>query len=149
MAQEDNMISYRILKIRSMAIFVGFLATTPAHAQTPSICADTASQRSQIYRDNYRLLVSGTDTATVNFRARSGLPTLSPTQVRLVGDTAVCRTASIAYDATVSSPDPLEPMIVLELGSKRIVAKNSGRRGPWLNLLFNQDFTSLLYKIGF
>jgi len=74
---------------------------------------------------------------------------MSPTQVKLVGDTAICRLASVAYDATLQNGRPLSPVIVIELGVKRAVIKDIAIGDYWLNLIFNQNFTTLLNKFGF
>jgi hypothetical protein len=94
-------------------------------------------------------MVSRTDSETVAFRATSGLPTLTASLVRIVGDTTVCRAASVAYDARLAIPYPLRPVIVLELGNKRVVVKDTGRRGDRLNMLFNQDFTVWISNISY
>jgi hypothetical protein len=89
-----------------------------------------------------------TDTTVVRFRNQTGLPTLQNSQVRLVGDTAICRIASQAYDATLEVPYPNEPVVVLEMGDKRIVVKDIGfRGGVMMALLFNQTFTTLLQRL--
>jgi hypothetical protein len=85
----------------------------------------------------------------VAMRSETGLPNLAETQVRLVGDTTVCRTASAAIDAKRLNKYPATPVIVLELGTKRLVIKDVGLSGGRLNFLFNQDFSSLLYRMVF
>lgn len=139
----------RIAPLASTFILALVLGASKVAAQTTGACADSTGERPPLYRDEYSSMASRTDSQTVAFRARSGLPTLSPAQVRIVGDTTVCRAASLAYDAALAVPHPSQPVIVLEVGTRRIVIKDIGRRGPWLNMLFNQDFTTLLYKISF
>ena len=81
-------------------------------------------------------------------RAELGLPTLSNSQVRIVADTTVCRIASQAYDATLQVPYPSEPVVVLELGNKRVVIKDIGfRGGTMMGILFDRSFTTLLQRL--
>jgi hypothetical protein len=94
-------------------------------------------------------MVSRSDTAAARQRTNLLLPSLTPTQVRIVGDTAVCRVASAAYDSAASVTFPDRPVIVLELGTtRRIVIKDIGFAGAWLNLLFDNTFTSMFKRIG-
>jgi hypothetical protein len=62
--------------------------------------------------------------------------------VKLVADTTICRQASAAFDARVDGANSSTPVVVLELGTKRVVIKDLGRGGRLLNLLFNSDFTT-------
>lgn len=132
-----------------IAVLAVLLTTVnPVHAQGTGACSDSTTSQARGYRDYYGALVSVTDTATIRVRNQIGLPSLSNSQVRLVGDTAVCRTASQAYDATLAVPYPSAPVTVLELGSKRVVIKDIGfRGGVLLNLLFDQGFTTMLQRM--
>jgi hypothetical protein len=128
---------------RSIICACGLVIGTYLPAQVRSPCTDLSE--AQGYRDYYGVVVSLTDSATTNFRARTGLPTLSDSQVRIIADTAVCRRASRAYDATLEVPYPQQPVVVLELGNRRIVVKDIGfRGGVMLNLLFDETFTTLI-----
>lgn len=156
MAKKTNMTKMRItLRSAPSAAFAAaiilalILGSSSARAQSIGACADSTGEQPPFYRDAYKSMVSRTDSETVAFRTRSGLPTLTPGQVRIVGDTAACRAASLAYDAALAVPYPSRPVILLEVGNRRIVVKDTGRRGPWLNMLFSQDFATLLYKISF
>lgn len=153
-AEEENMRSringtYGVSVAVFAAAVIG-VASSPVRtsAQTNGACMDSTSSASQFYRNSYEGVASRTDAASVAFRTSSGIPTLSPSQVRLVADTTVCRAASIAYDAQLQVPHPSEPVIVIELGTKRLVTKNFGTGGRWLNMLFNEDFTVLLKTLG-
>ena|SRR5687767_10371802 len=115
-----------------------------ASAQANGPCMDSTSSTSRNYKSNYEALASLTDPASVARRTRTGIPTLTPSQVRLVADTAVCRAASIAFDAELQTPHPYGPAIVLELGTKRLVVKDLGNATRGLNMLFNAGFTTLL-----
>jgi hypothetical protein len=134
-------------------VWIFMAATTfislPLRAQVTGACFDSTTLRAKVYRDAYQNMVSRTDGAGAQERTRLGIPAIPASQVKLVGDTAVCRVASAAYDATLQTGRPLEPVIVLELGDKRAVIKDIGIGDHWLNLIFNQDFTSLLSKFGF
>jgi hypothetical protein len=78
------------------------------------------------------------------------LPLLSATQVKLVGDTAVCRAASIAYDAAVNIAPVDKPVLVLDLGTtRRIVVKDIGFVHYWMNVLFDRDFIVVYKKTGY
>jgi hypothetical protein len=50
----------------------------------------------------------------------------------------------VAFDAQLQTPHPSEPVIVLELGTKRLVVKDLGNATRGLNMLFNAGFTTLL-----
>lgn len=112
-------------------------------------CVDSASTLATAYRDVYRALVSRTDEAGAQKRARLRIPALPAAQVRLVGDTAVCRRASIAYDATLEQGKTNEQVVVLELGASRAVIRDIGVGDHWLNVIFNRDFTAVLSKFAF
>lgn len=117
-------------------------------AQSTSACSDSTTDQSRGSRDYYGTLVSAPDTQVVRVRTQLGLPTLLNSQVRIVGDTTVCRAASNAYDAYLASPRPNQPVLVLEVGTKRIVSKDIGfRGGVLLNLLFDQTFTTVLDRM--
>jgi hypothetical protein len=112
-------------------------------------CVDSASTLATAYRDLYRALVSRTDESGAQKRAQLRIPALLPEQVRLVGDTAICRVASLAYDATLAKGKPNEQVVVLELGATRAAVKDIGVGDHWLNLIFNRDFTTVLSKFAF
>ena len=156
MAETTNMTQLRISESKRPVPrwIVGSLVTLALtsgslHAQVSSPCADSSAKLIQTYRDAYASMVSRTDSETVAFRSSSGLPTLAASQVRIIGDTAVCRAASIAYDSRLLNPSPSLPVIVLELGTKRIVIKESGHPGNRLNMLFSQDFTTWITNLSF
>lgn len=113
-------------------------------AQENGPCMDSTSAASRNYKSNYEALVSMTDPASVARRNRTGIPTLAPSQVRLIADTTSCRAASVAYDAQLQTPHPSEPVIVLELGMTRLVVKDLGNGSRALNMLFNVGFTALV-----
>ena len=118
-------------------------------AQTASACADTSGIEAKSYRATYGMNVSSTDTSMVGFRARTGLPTLASNQVILVSDTTVCRAASTAFDAQLLVKHPANPVVVLQLGTKRMVIKDVGMPGGWLNMLFDSTFATLYSRILF
>lgn len=118
-------------------------------AQSTGVCADTTNATTKYYRDYYQLAVSSTAPQMVSFRNDTGLPNLSAAQVRLVADTAVCRIASAAFDAKRFNKYPAAPVIVLELGIKRMVIKDVGLTGGRLNFLFTQDFSTLISRMAF
>src|SRR5688572_4048615 len=117
------------------------------YAQGTSACADSTSDM-KMYRDGYADMVSNPDTAAARQRTNLGLPTLKANQVVIVADSAVCRAASVAYDNHLGVSRPTVPVIVLQLASKRVVIKDSGREinntGGSINILFNQDFTKVI-----
>jgi len=116
-------------------------------AQAAGACYDSTTVRARGYRDSYGVLVSRNDSVGVRLRGQVGLPSLSNSQVRIIGDTAICRIASQAYDATLAVPYPSEPLIVLELGARRVVIKDIGFSGSMMNLLFDQGFTTMLQRM--
>ena len=132
-------------RIMPGAATVGFtLAVRPMRgfAQSGGACADSTSTSAKYYRDYYRIAVSSTESHMVAFRSRTGLPSLAQTQVRFVGDTAVCRTASVALDAQRWDKFPQTPVIVLEL-STALMSGNSGRLE---RLILFRDRLDLLYR---
>lgn len=129
-----------------IALAIGPVGVT---AQTTGPCADSTNASTRFYRDYYRIAVSSAESNQVAFRSRTGLPALAETQVRIVGDTTVCRSASAAFDAHVLDKFPANPVVVLELGTKRIVIKDVGLVDKRINFLFNQDFSTLLSSIMF
>ncbi len=136
------------LTIAVIAAMVPF--AVPSSAQASSACADTTSVRSQVYRASYASIVSKTDTASARRRAQTSVPFLQASQVRLVGDTTVCRNASNAFDLARGVSLSETPAIVLELGpSHRIVVKDTGVRHYWQNYLFNSSFTQMIQAIRF
>jgi hypothetical protein len=139
-------------KITSLLVglVLSFAGAAMAGAQASGACVDSASSDARSYKHGYSLMVSRTDTASARQRTNLGLPTLSADQVQLVADTTVCRLASAAFDSAAAVSHPTTPVIVLALGTtRRIVIKDIGFHGPWLNLLFDQTFTSMLTKIGY
>jgi urease alpha subunit len=138
-------------RVALWAIVMGALTlpATKTFAQSAGACADSTNATTVYYRDYYRVAASSTTSTMVAFRSQTGLPNLAETQVRLVGDTIVCRNASSAVDAKTLNQNPATPVIVLELGTKRIVIKDVGLSGGRLNFLFNQDFSTLLYRMVF
>ena|SRR5687767_9474665 len=119
------------------------------YAQGTSACADSTSDL-KMYRDGYADMVSNPDTAAARQRTNLGLPTLNANQVIIVADTAACRAASIAYDNELGVATPTVPVMVLELATKRVVVKDSGKEvGPNLNILFNHDFTQVITRIWY
>jgi len=138
------------MSLRLVALVLcALVGSVPAAAQGASACFDSTSSRAQSYRHGYGLMVSRRDTASSRQRANLRLPLLSASQVQIVGDTAICRIASAAYDSAASVSYPSRQVIVLALGpTRRIVIKDIGFPGPWLNLLFDQNFASMLMRIG-
>ena len=157
LAEETSMMhSMPIVRIVQQMILVGAVATItvaahPTHsaAQSGGACADSTTASAKFYRDYYRNAVSSSETHMVRFRADTGIPNISQTQVRFVGDTTACRAASVAIDARRWDKFPEIPVLVLELGTTRLVIKDVDLPGGMLNYLFNQNFSTLLKKMVF
>jgi hypothetical protein len=144
--------SWRMIRVHLIAILSMFALVSHPHrlaAQTVGACADSSGSRAKSYRDNYALSVSSTDTAMISFRSRTALPTLASTQVMLISDTTVCRAASRAFDSQMLIKHPEKPVIVLQLGTKRMVIKDVGMTDGWLNMLFDSTFTTVFSRILF
>jgi hypothetical protein len=47
----------------------------------------------------------------------------------------------------VQQARPTTPVIVLEIGDRRIVIKDTGLSGRWINMLFSQDFATFLKSL--
>lgn len=69
--------------------------------------------------------------------------------MRFAGDTTACRAASVAIDARRRDKFPETPVLVLELGTARLVIKDVDLPGGMLNYLFNENFSTLLKKMVF
>lgn len=136
------------IALRFMICLV-LLFPAAAMAQGISACFDSTSSRAKNYRYAYSQMVSDPDTAAARQRTNLGLPLLTASQVRIVGDTTLCRRASVAYDSAAALLFPDRPVILLELGpTRRIVIKDIG--APlWLNLLFDATLTLLFENIGY
>jgi hypothetical protein len=139
------------LSVRCVALAIPMLmgSVTVADGQSSAPCFDSTTTRVQNYKSGYANMVSNPDTAFSRQRTNLGLPLLAANQVRIVGDTATCRVASSAYDSALGRSPSTVPVVVLELGTRRVVVKDIGMRGAWMNLLFNQDFSTLLQKIWY
>jgi len=135
-------------KLAAGLVMVSALPTSKASAQGLGLCTDSTNQQGWFYKHKYAAYVSSALPKIVADRNATGLPTLSYSQVQLVTDTATCRAASNAFDAQLTTKRPTVPVIVLALGTKRVVIKDTGSHGPWMNMLFNQDFSVLLDIIG-
>ena len=136
----------RMLVVGALASVV--VVAERAGAQGTGLCTDSTNYRAWGYMHMYAGIVSSTVPAVVANRAAEGLPTLSYAQVKLVTDTAACRRASAAYDAQLETKRPNAQVIVVDLGTKRVVIKDTGMYGRWLNMLFDQNYTVLLRMIG-
>lgn len=127
----------------ALVSLIALLASSPRlHAQSNGPCMDSTSSMSRFYKSSYEGLVTRADANGSAWRTSEGIPTLSPSQVKLVADTTICRLASAAFDARVDGANSSTPVVVIELGTKRVVIKDLGRGGRLLNLLFNSDFTT-------
>lgn len=136
------------IPLAMVSVVVGMIALSPQHAtaQPNGPCMDSTSSISRFYRNSYEGIATTSNADIAAWRASKGIPTLTASQVRLVADTAICRSASTAFDARVNEADPAAPVVVIELGSKRLVIKDLPHGGRLLNMLFNTDFT-ILYKV--
>lgn len=141
--------SFRLFSVLVLA-FSFAVSSSRAYAQIGGPCVDTASIAAQDYRNAYRAFASGSSAHQVQARTLSGIPTVLPSQVKLVADTTVCRAASIALDARIQDPRPTTPVIVLEIGTtRRMVIKDTGMPGRRENMLFDQIFSTLFEVIAF
>ncbi|MDP9177908.1 MAG: hypothetical protein M3O61_09535 [Gemmatimonadota bacterium] len=117
-------------------------------AQAASPCVDPSSGRAQALKHRVGVLVSQSDTVSANERTRFSLPLVAANQVTIISDTTVCRTASLAYDAAASTVPIDRPVVVLALGTQRLVIKDY-RFGEWLlAVLFNQTYTVMVKRFG-
>lgn len=135
-----------------------FLATTPAvilsgaardgAAQGYGPCVAASSTDAKDLQHRVELLVSLNDSISANQRTRLNLPALAANQVTIVSDTTECRAASLAYDAAVAHRTIGKPVVVLALGTQRLVVKDYPF-GEWLlAVLFNQSFTTMIKRFG-
>lgn len=132
------------------AALVASILTAPVSlvAQATGPCVDPTSRRALDLRHIVGVMVSQADSVAANERARFSLPQVAENQVTIVSDTTVCRTASTAYDAAASTTPIDKPVVVLAVGTQRLVVKDY-RFGEWLlAVLFNQDFTTVVKRFG-
>jgi hypothetical protein len=137
-------------RLFGLAALIGsiFTAAAPLAAQATSPCVDPTSRRALDLRHIVGVMVSQADSVAANERTRFSLPQLAENQVTIVSDTTVCRTASTAYDAAVSTTAIDKPVVVLAFGAQRLVVKDY-RFGEWLlAVLFNQNFTTIVKRFG-
>jgi len=113
----------------------------------PPCSADTAMVR--IYRDGYASMVSRTDSQSVAQRVAFKIPMLLPSQVAVVSDSAVCRTASTAFDKALGVSAPNEAPIVLRLGNYWAVVKRLAFQHYRPNVIFDSTFTTEVSRIWF
>ena len=133
-----------------LGIAVLALAPVVAKAQAGGACGDTTTTIAQFYKGTFGEFVSSPRSELVQQRSSTGMPNVAASAVKFVADTTVCRTASIAYDNHLDTKRPTVPVLVLELGTAhRIVIKDTGMGlGPWLHMLFDQTFSTLITYIG-
>ena len=131
----------------ALTVSVVFLvATKVVGGQGTSPCVDPTSTHALDLKHRVGVMVSLADTASGNERSRFSLPALSESQVSIVSDTTACRTASLAYDAAVSGTPINLPVVVLALGTKRLVIKEYRLGEWWLAILFTQDYATVVKK---
>lgn len=139
-----------IISLRLSLVFLLFFNPATAFAQVGGPCVDTTSTSARTYRDSYIEIASGARGELVQARTQAGIPTVLPSQVKLVADTTVCRAASTAFDARIQIPQPATPVIVLEIGpTRRLVVKDTGMRSIGHNMLFDHTFSTLIKTIAF
>lgn len=131
---------------RINAVSNEFHMTLPA-PQVPGCSADTASAR--IYSDGYASMVSRTDSQSVAQRVAFRIPMLRPSQVTVVTDYAVCRTASAAFDRAFGVSALNEAPIVLQLGNQWAVIKHLNFQHYHPNVIFDKPFTTAIARIWF
>lgn len=138
-----------MLNVR-LAFAVIVLAPAIAAAQASGACVDTTTVAAQFYKGTFGEFVSSPRSELVQQRSSTGMPNVAASAVKFVADTTVCRAASIAYDAQLDKKRPTVPVLVLELGpTHRIVIKDTGMGiGPWLIMLFDQAFSTLITYMG-
>lgn len=135
-------IGCRILSV--VALLLAPRATTLA--QGSGQCVDPSSTFALDLRHQVGVLVSLSDTVAANQRARLGLPALAENQVTIVTDSAACGIASSAYDNAVSGVAIDKPVVILALGTQRLVIKDY-RLGEWtLAILFDQTYTTMIKR---
>lgn len=117
-------------------------------AQGSGQCVDPSSRFALDLRHQVGVIVSLSDTISANERARLNLPALAENQVTIVTDSATCGIASSAYDAAASTEPINRPVLVLALGTQRLVIKDY-RFGEWtLAILFDQTYTTMVKRFG-
>jgi hypothetical protein len=139
----------RVLLRAMLAVCLILMARPGLLAAQSAACVSDTTEDAKIYRDGYRSMVSRTDSMSVAQRTALALPTLSPSAVTIVTDSATCATASAAYDNAVGVAASTEAPIVLKLGTQWVVIKQLDFPGVSPNVVFNQTFAVAQSKIWF
>lgn len=140
----------RHFHVTGLAFLFGLLiAPSVLIGQTNVGCLSATDPYAQVYRDGYGSMVSRTDAGSVAQRTRLGLPNIPGAQVTIVSDTTTCRVASAAYDAALGESAPGEPPLVLQLSDRYVVVKRLGYPRGRGNVLFDQNFATVIKKIWY
>ena len=131
--------------------FVGLLVfgSVAATGTSTSPCRNTESGTRML--STYRWTAILSDSSANNYRASMGLFAVDSSQVLLVSDTTVCRTALNAYNAALS-PDSVQSVAidVIKYGTTRYIVADSARAGrsEWTPTVVFSTAFQVIAKIG-
>ena len=121
------------------------LAALHPRAASASPCS-TNAETADILLKKLKWLAETTDPANVTARQVQSLPNIAATQVTLVADTTICRSALNAYNgALLPDSRTSTSVVVVRFGSTRFVVIDELRTaGEWLyTVVFNAAFTQV------
>ena len=120
--------------------------TSARPAAVDSPCS-TQGDVSTALLSSYKWLATATDTSNVASRQTMGLPAIAASEVSLVADTAVCRTAVNAFNnALLPEAASTLSVHVIRFGPTRYAVFDENRMaGEWIyRVIFNTAFTQVV-----
>ncbi len=132
-----------IITIRLALIAALTAVSSTARAQGPCLAADTVGI--PYFKSQLIVMVTASDTATVNYRNSIGLPSANANAVSLVTDATTCTKAANALASITPGGDPAPAAYVFKVGNMRFVAFNGRQKvhGSQYAYVFDKNFVRL------
>lgn len=128
-----------------MFILTGALIAVPSTTRAQSSCLIPDSVAIPYFQSQLVIMVTASDTATVNYRNSINLPSTNASAVTLVSDAATCLKAANALATITPGGDPSPAAYVFKIGSTRFVAFNGRQKvhGSQYAYVFDKNFVRL------
>jgi hypothetical protein len=128
-----------------MFTLIGALIAVPSTTRAQSSCLIPDSVAIPYFQSQLVIMVTASDTATVNYRNSINLPSTNASAVTLVTDAATCLRAAIAIAAITPGGDPSPAAYVFKIGSTRFVGFNGRQKvhGSQYAYIFDKSFVIL------
>ena len=128
-----------------MFILSGAIFAVPSTTQAQSSCLPPDSVAIPYFQSQLVVMVTASDTATVNYRDSIKLPSTNASAVTLVSDDATCLKAANALAAITPGGDPSPAAYVFKIGATRFVALNGRQNvhGSQYAYIFDKNFVIL------